>query len=72
MAVSITRHPEALVRALTKLHADPQLVVSRNHDLGTLWFEPLQNPDHGQYAKELADYALEDRIARLTAETPRT
>jgi heat shock protein HtpX len=67
MAVSITRHPDALVRALTKLHDDPQIVVPTNADLLDLWFEPLPHPDErrDEYVAELANYEMLDRIDRV-------
>jgi Zn-dependent protease with chaperone function len=72
MAVQITRHPEALVGALTKLHDDPQVVVSRNRDLVDLWFEPLPHPD-----RRLDKYSgrsrsgMQGRIERLAPHIPR-
>jgi hypothetical protein len=67
MAVGIMRNPDALIRALTKVHDDPQLVASRNADLCDLWFEPVPYPEHrrDKFVAELARYEMQDRIARL-------
>jgi heat shock protein HtpX len=40
MAVAITRHPEALVRALRKLIDDPRVVAGENLGATPLWLEP--------------------------------
>jgi heat shock protein HtpX len=68
MAVAITRHPDALRRALVKLLADPGVVQAVTDDNAPLWFEPMPSP-HPDREAELARVSmtpsLEARIARL-------
>lgn len=70
MAVSIVRHPDALAKALRKLRADPQVVVSQNPDLASFWFERLPEPDGGKRGPTRENHAMEDRIQRLTSHRP--
>jgi heat shock protein HtpX len=67
MAIRLTRHPEGLQRALTKLLADTRDVSVLSADTAPLWFEPV--PMGVDRDAHLARYAmtpgLKDRIARL-------
>jgi heat shock protein HtpX len=67
LAVSITRHPEALVRALVKLLDDGGVVAAVTPRNAALWFEPVPSDEEREGALER--YAmtppLEVRIDRL-------
>jgi heat shock protein HtpX len=74
MAVSITRHPEALERALAKLHRDDRVVAAVTEANAPLWFEPVPSVgahlrNHDDRDRAVQRYSmvpsLEDRIARL-------
>ena len=68
MAIAITRHPEALDRALQKLDEDPSIVEMLNYGTAPLWFEPVPHRDP-ERAAEFRGFAgtpsLRDRRSRL-------
>lgn len=71
MAVTLTRHPEALRSALVKLRQDRHIVALRGSvDSAQLWFEPVPDDD-GTRAAEFRRMAftpsLQERIERLDA-----
>ena len=74
MAITITRHPEALRRALAKLLDDPGVVAAVTSGNAPLWFEPVPEPapQHSearivQLERHSMTPSLEARIARLDA-----
>jgi heat shock protein HtpX len=69
VAVSVTRHPDALRRALHKLRRDARDVRDVPADTAALWFEPIpldgEEDDLGPFAGFAATPSLDERIARL-------
>jgi heat shock protein HtpX len=66
-AVRFTRHPQALVDALEKLHADPSQVLRVSYATAPLWIEvPTPAGTASRSAQQLArEVGLENRIAEL-------
>lgn len=70
MAVTLTRHPEALRSALVKLRHDEQIVAGRGaSDSAPLWFEPIPDADGSraaEFRRMVLAPSLEERIGRLS------
>ena len=68
MAITLTRHPEALTRALRKLANDDRVVMAGDYLCAPLWFKPvplaLDAPTHA-VANQFDAPTLEERAARL-------
>jgi heat shock protein HtpX len=68
MAIAITRHPEALLRALQKLRSDPAVVETLSTQTAPLWFEPVPHDDRRRawlYQRLSFTPSLDERITRL-------
>ena len=75
MAITITRHPEALLRALVKLLDDPGTVRAVTPDNALLWFEPMPFGSHSAEdarARYSVTPPLDARIDRLMTITGTT
>lgn len=70
MAVTLTRHPEALRSALVKLRQDEQVVAGQGaSDGASLWFEPIPDTDRSraiEFRRMVLAPSLDERIGRLS------